>query len=50
MDQEIARLQFRIPKPLLDWLRKEAEHYSRSMNGQLVEILKKQEQEGRVQQ
>lgn len=49
MNQDI-RLNIRIPKLLRDWLKEEAREHNRSMNGQLVEILKKEERQGRAQQ
>lgn len=51
--QEMTRTQIRIPKQLAEWLKAEAASQSRSMNGQLVALLKeakkKREREGRVQ-
>ncbi|OPD86815.1 hypothetical protein AO955_31310 [Pseudomonas aeruginosa] len=38
--EEIMRTQVRIPRDLMEWLKQQAKEQSRSMNGQLVEVLK----------
>lgn len=37
---EMLRSQIRLPKEIADWLKKQARNQSRSMNGQLIEVLK----------
>ncbi|QBF27151.1 Arc family DNA-binding protein [Pseudomonas tructae] len=37
---EQLRTQVRIPRELMEWLKEMAKDQSRSMNGQLVEVLK----------
>jgi len=37
---EQSRTQIRLPVELMEWLKAQAREQSRSMNGQLVEILK----------
>ncbi len=39
---DMARTQVRIPSELMDWLKQVAKEQSRSMNAQLVELLKAQ--------
>ncbi len=39
MDQ-MTRTQVRIPRDIAEWLKIQAREQSRSMNGQLVELLK----------
>ncbi|SEC24830.1 Arc-like DNA binding domain-containing protein [Pseudomonas saponiphila] len=38
--QSLARTQVRFPCELMDWLKKQAKDQGRSMNAQLVEIIK----------
>lgn len=42
---EQQRTQVRIPRELMDWLKETAKDQSRSMNGQLVEVLKQAKRE-----
>jgi len=39
------RVQFRIPKYLHKWLKDKGKQANRSMNGELVELMKKAKQE-----
>jgi len=38
--QSLSRTQVRFPGELMDWLKQQAKEQNRSMNAQLVEILK----------
>ncbi len=38
---EVIRSQYRIPVVLVDWLKNKALSNSRSLNGELVELMKK---------
>lgn len=42
---EQQRTQVRIPRELMEWLKETAKDQSRSMNGQLVELLKQARRE-----
>lgn len=48
MQQDVVRMQIRIPVELRDMLKERADESNRSMNGELVEILKAQEKRSRA--
>lgn len=37
---EVHRTQYRLPKPMADWLKARAEAHFRSMNAELLDIIK----------
>ena len=37
---DIHRTQYRLPKPMADWLKARAESHFRSMNAELLEIIR----------
>lgn len=39
------RITFRVPKPLLEWLKAEAKKEERSMNGQLIKLVEQAKKE-----
>lgn len=49
MKNEIIKSQIRFPVILRDWLKKSAKESSRSMNAELVEIIKKAKGESEKQ-
>lgn len=38
--EQMLRSQVRLPRDIADWLKSQARSQSRSMNGQLIEVLK----------
>lgn len=48
MQQEVVRMQIRIPLGLRDMLKELADGNNRSMNGELVEMLKAREKRERA--
>ncbi len=49
MSDEIMRSQYRFPKKLIEWVKAKAKNNSRSMNGELVEIVKKAKEKEEMQ-
>jgi hypothetical protein len=49
MNDEIIRSQYRFPKKLIEWVKGKAKDNSRSMNGELVEIVKQAKEKEEVQ-
>lgn len=39
----LARTQVRMPRELMNWLKQQAKEHNRSMNGELVALLQKQQ-------
>lgn len=37
---EVHRSQYRLPKPMADWLKAQADSHYRSVNAELVEIIR----------
>lgn len=44
--QSLTRTQVRFPGELMDWVKQQAKEQGRSMNAQLVEIIKQAKGEG----
>lgn len=40
MESKIIKTQIRFPRYLRDWLKKQAKDSNRSMNGEIVELMK----------
>lgn len=48
MDQ-VQRMQIRVPRILRDWLKSRAKDNNRSMNGEIIHLMKKaQEEENQI--
>lgn len=44
MDNKVIRMQIRIPVESRDWVRDEGKKHSRSINGEIVQILKAEQE------
>lgn len=45
MEDKISRFTLRVPTELIEWLKASAKDQSRSLNGQVVEFMKKMKEE-----